>query len=68
MRSFLLTVHEPGAVVLEDLRTRRRVRVELSEVPGRVGEWLAESEPDPPSLSEGRPDWTGPRSAPGPVP
>jgi len=26
-RSFLLTVHEPGSAVLEDLRTGRRVHV-----------------------------------------
>jgi hypothetical protein len=68
MRSFLLTVHEPGSVVLEDLRTRRRMRVELSEVPARVAEWLAEPEPAPPVVTAGRPDWTGSTSAPGPAP
>jgi hypothetical protein len=54
VRSFLLIVHEPGSAVLEDLRTRRRVRVaDLAEVPARVGEWLAEGDdgdvvaPDP---------------------
>jgi hypothetical protein len=48
MRSFLLTVHEPGSVVLEDLRTRRRVRVtHLSEVATHVDEWLTEAEAEP---------------------
>jgi hypothetical protein len=69
MRSFLLTVHEPGSLVLEDIRTRRRVRVtDLSEVPVRVAQWLAEPEPEP-SLpaSADTPDWTGSTSVRGPA-
>ena len=40
-RSFLLTVHEPGSAVLEDLRTGQRVHVaDLAEVGPRVAGWL----------------------------
>ena len=41
-RSFLLTVHEPGSAVLEDLRTGQRVHVaDLDELGSRVAVWLA---------------------------
>ena len=40
-RSFLLTVHEPGSAVLEDLRTGQRVHVaDLADLGPRVAGWL----------------------------
>lgn len=40
-RSFLLTVHEPGSAVLEDLRTGQRVHVtELAGLGSQVMTWL----------------------------
>lgn len=51
-RSFLLTVHEPGSAVLEDLRTGQRAHVaELADLGARIADWLAaapdESHPRP---------------------
>ena len=44
-RSFLLTVHEPGSAVLEDLATGRRVHVsELADLGAQVMGWLAENQ------------------------
>jgi hypothetical protein len=65
MRRFLLTVHEADALVLENLRTRERVRVaDVGELAERLGAWLAE--PEPP-VSADTPGWTGSTSAPGPL-
>ena len=40
-RSFLLTVHEPGSAVLEDLRTGQRAHVaELAALGPLVASWV----------------------------
>ena len=49
-RSFLLTVHEPGSAVLEELNSGRRVHVTAIEQVGElVAHWLADEHGEPPA-------------------
>jgi hypothetical protein len=44
-RSFLLTVHEPGSAVLEDLSTAERVHVaDLGTLGAQIARWLEASD------------------------
>lgn len=53
-RSFLITVHDPGSLVLEELSSGRRIHV---TDPGRLGElllaWPAEAPNGPSEPSDG---------------
>ncbi|HWH43911.1 MAG TPA: hypothetical protein VNT32_04215 [Thermoleophilaceae bacterium] len=55
-RTYIVSVHEQeGDVLLEDVRTRRRVRLaDLAEIGEQIARWLEQDarNPAPPSIQE----------------
>ena len=53
-RTYILSVHEEGQLLLEDVRTRRRVRLsDISEIREQIGRWLEQDRASQPAARPG---------------